>query len=440
MAPFPHELPPDASRFLPGGPLPAAEGGRFGGSLPKGGSFRGAVPIAQLTVRHLTKIFGPEPRAALRRLAEGAGRQDLLATGHVVGVHDVTLRVEPGEFLVIMGLSGSGKSTLLRCINRLIEQTAGEVLLDGEAITAASPTRLRHLRRRLGMVFQRFALLPHRTVLENAAFGLEIQGVGEAERLRRAQEALEQVGLAAWRNHRPDELSGGMQQRVGLARALATNPAVLLMDEPFSALDPLIRAELQHELLDLQERLQKTILFITHDLDEALTLGNRVAIMMEGRIVQLGRPEEILQRPANDFVRQFVQAVDRSKVLTASAIMQPPGTVARVDHGPRKALREMERLGSSSIFVVGPGRRLHGLLTAEAAVEAAREGAGSLAGRLQEAVTVDPDTPLRDLLPLAAQTSVPLAVVDGEGRLVGLIPRVAILAALAEAGDTHGVA
>lgn len=396
--------------------------------------------MAQIRLRHITKIFGPDPPGALKRLAERASRQDLLETGHVLAVHDVSLEVEDGELLVIMGLSGSGKSTLLRCINRLIEPTAGEVVLDGEAITSAGPSQLRQLRRRLGMVFQRFALLPHRSILENVAFGLELQGVEEEERLRKAQDALEQVGLGAWAHHRPNELSGGMQQRVGLARALATDPAVLLMDEPFSALDPLIRAEVQQELLDLQERLRKTILFITHDLDEALTLGSRVAIMMEGRIVQLGRPEEILQDPANDFVRRFVQAVDRSKVLTASAIMQRPNVLARVDHGPRKALREMERLGSSSIFVVGPGRQLHGLLTADAAVEAVRQGASSLEGRLAETATVAPDTPLRELLPLAAETRYPLTVVDGERRLLGLIPRVAILAALAEGSDADGVA
>lgn len=396
--------------------------------------------MAQIRLRHVTKIFGPDPQRALKELAAGATRQELLQTGHAVAVHDVSLDVEDGEFLVIMGLSGSGKSTLLRCINRLIDPTAGEITVDGEPITGADPRQLRRLRRRLGMVFQRFALLPHRSILENAAFGLELQGVTEEERLRRAQDALDQVGLGAWAHHRPHQLSGGMQQRVGLARALATDPAVLLMDEPFSALDPLIRAEIQQELLDLQDRLKKTILFITHDLDEALTLGSRVAIMMEGQIVQLGRPEEILKDPANDFVRRFVQAVDRTKVLTASSIMQRPTGLARVDHGPRKALREMERLGSSSIFAVGPGRQLHGLLTAEAAIEAARQGASSLEGRLVETVSVAPDTPLRDLLPLAAETRYPLTVVDGEGRLLGLIPRVAILAALAEGSDADGVA
>ncbi|HEX6990058.1 MAG TPA: glycine betaine/L-proline ABC transporter ATP-binding protein, partial [Bacillota bacterium] len=245
-----------------------------------------------IEIRQLTKIFGPDPGRALAMLDAGHDKERILKeTGHAVGVHDVSLAIDRGEVFVIMGLSGSGKSTLLRCINRLIEPTRGEVWIDGANVTAMDRPALRELRRRrLGMVFQRFALLPHRTVLENVALGLEIRGMPRDERRARAQEALALVGLGGWENYRPDHLSGGMQQRVGLARALATDPDVLLMDEPFSALDPLIRREMQEELLRLQRTVHKTILFVTHDLDEALHLGDRIAIMKDGRVVQVGTP------------------------------------------------------------------------------------------------------------------------------------------------------
>ncbi len=274
---------------------------------------------AHIEVEDLSKVFGPAPQSVVSLLHEGVSKDEILArTGHTVGLRDISLRVDRGETFVVMGLSGSGKSTLVRCLNRLIEPTAGTVRLDGEDVLALGPRGLRDMRRnKMGMVFQRFGLLPHRTVLENVTFGLRVQGVGLEERHERARAWIDRVGLAGYEHALPRELSGGMQQRVGLARALCTDPEVLLMDEAFSALDPLIRREMQGALVGLQEELNKTIVFITHDLDEALRLGDRVAVLKDGLLVQVGTPVEIVTRPADDYVRAFVEDVDRSRVLRA---------------------------------------------------------------------------------------------------------------------------
>jgi glycine betaine/proline transport system ATP-binding protein len=273
-------------------------------------------------VEHLFKVFGRRPDEAVERLREGADRAELRADGTTAAVIDASFRVEAGEIFVVMGLSGSGKSTLLRMLNGLLEPTAGSVRFDGQDLTALTDRALRELRsKKISMVFQHFALFPHRSVRDNAAYGLEVQGVPRAERERRADEALALCGLAGWETSWPDELSGGMQQRVGLARALATDADVLLMDESFSALDPLIRRDMQDRLLELQKTLRKTIVFITHDLNEAMRLGDRIAVMRDGRIVQTGTAEDILLRPGNDYVASFIQDVDRSRVLTAGALM-----------------------------------------------------------------------------------------------------------------------
>ncbi|MFE6227477.1 MULTISPECIES: betaine/proline/choline family ABC transporter ATP-binding protein [unclassified Streptomyces] len=282
--------------------------------------------MSRLQADHLFKVFARRPAdetEAVRALAAGdADRDALREDGVTAAVVDASFVVEPGQIFVVMGLSGSGKSTLLRMLNGLLEPTAGRVLYDGDDLTALTPRALREVRsRRISMVFQHFALFPHRTVLENAGYGLEVQGVPRAEREKRAAEALELCGLAGWEKSWPDELSGGMQQRVGLARALATDADLLLMDESFSALDPLIRRDMQDQLLVLQKQLKKTIVFITHDLNEAMRLGDRIAVMRGGRIVQLGTAEDILVRPADDYVASFIQDVDRSRVLTASAVM-----------------------------------------------------------------------------------------------------------------------
>ncbi|MGH3588926.1 MAG: quaternary amine ABC transporter ATP-binding protein, partial [Pseudonocardia sp.] len=294
-----------------------------------------------VSVRGVYKVFGPKPTEAVRRLKAGATRDEVKDLG-TAAVIDASFDVAAGEIFVVMGLSGSGKSTLIRMLNGLWAPSAGDVILGDANLAKVDGKRLRELRRtRVSMVFQHFALLPHRTVLDNAAYPLEIQGIGKAERQEKAGHALEMVGLGGWENSLPSQLSGGMRQRVGLARALAADPDVLLMDEAFSALDPLIRSEMQEQLLELQEKLGKTIIFITHDLNEAMHLGDRIAVMRDGEIVQIGTSEQILSDPANEYVEKFVADVDRSRVLTASSVMQRPHVTVAMGGGPRLAAREM---------------------------------------------------------------------------------------------------
>ncbi|AQS57657.1 quaternary amine ABC transporter ATP-binding protein [Desulforamulus ferrireducens] len=388
--------------------------------------------MAKIRVNNLTKIFGSKPDKALKLLQEGCSKQQILRdTGLTVGVNQASFEVNSGEIFVIMGLSGSGKSTLVRLLNRLIEPTCGSIEIDGENVVTMSKEQLREVRRKkLSMVFQRFALFPHRTVLENVAYGLEIQGLPKEERLTKAKQALELVGLAGWENSMPDQLSGGMQQRVGLARALANDPDVLLMDEAFSALDPLIRKDMQDELLELQSSMHKTIVFITHDLDEALKLGDRIALMKDGKIVQIGTPEEILTNPADEYVEKFVEDVDMSKVLHAEHIMKRPETIT-LDKGPRVALQLMRDSGVSSLYVVDKRKVLLGVVTADAVSQAKNEDL-SLEEVMETRVpTVQPDTLLHDLFDLIAFSPVPLAVVNKENRLLGVVVRGAVLGGLA---------
>jgi glycine betaine/proline transport system ATP-binding protein len=395
------------------------------------------VYLSKLEIRGLVKVFGDHPERALKGLKKGWSKQEILErTKQTVGINNVSFTVEEGETFVVMGLSGSGKSTLVRCLNRLIEPTAGQVFIDGEDVTAMDEIKLREVRRKkLGMVFQRFGLFPHRTVQENVEYGLEVQGVEKAVRAEKARETLALVGLQGWENSYPSQLSGGMQQRVGLARALANDPDILLMDEAFSALDPLIRREMQDELLTLQAKVNKTIVFITHDLDEALRIGDRIALMKDGGVVQIGTPEEILIEPANEYVSRFVEDVDMSKILTAEGVMKSPVATIRRQDGPRVALRAMQEHGISSIFVVERGQRLVGAVMADAALEAVEKGQKTLEGIMETDVpTVHPDTLISDILPRVATTALPFAVVDGEGRLLGLLVRGAVLAGLARKG------
>ncbi len=392
-------------------------------------------PIA--SVQGLTKVFGPDPGKALALHRSGHSKQEIHEkTGATLALNNVSFEIMRGETFVLMGLSGSGKSTLLRCINRLIEPTEGKILIDGEDIVGMNQEELRTTRRRkLGMIFQSFALLPHRTVLDNVAFGLEIQGIPTDERRKRAEEVLQMVGLGGYGASMPDELSGGMKQRVGLARALTSDPDILLMDEAFSALDPLIRRDMQDELLDLQQRLEKTIIFVTHDLDEALKLGDRIALMKDGAIVQIGTPEEILTNPENAYVERFVADVDLTRVYSASDVMRRPEPVARCTAGPRVALHLMEEHDIGSVFVVDRERRLKGLVTLEATLEAVRVGRGIQEIITTEIPTAALDTPLTDIISLIARSPYPVAVVDEENRLRGLVFRGAILAALARKGE-----
>lgn len=387
-----------------------------------------------IEVRSLTKIFGPRPQEALAMVEQGASKEEIMAkTGHAVGLRNVTLSIEEGEVFVIMGLSGSGKSTLIRCLNRLIEPTAGQILIGEQDVLKLDERGLRELRqKRMSMVFQRFGLLPHRTVLENIAYGLEVQGVPKAAREAQARKWLQTVGLQGWEKSLPGHLSGGMQQRVGIARALCTNPDILLMDEPFSALDPLIRREMQEELISLQGRLNKTIIFITHDLDEALRLGDRIAILKDGEVVQVGTSEEILTHPADDYVAEFTRSVNRSRVLSARAVMREPRAVTIDRSGPRSALKHMQEQGLSSVFVVDREGRLVGLITADDAIAAAQQGVTGLRDLvLTDIYRAAPDTMLEELIPVAASHRWPIAVVDEDNRLLGIIPRVAVLAGLA---------
>jgi glycine betaine/proline transport system ATP-binding protein len=354
-------------------------------------------------------------------------------TGSTIGVYDANFDVYRGEIFVVIGLSGSGKSTLLRVINRLIEPTEGNVYLDGEYISEIPAKQLREIRRKkIGMVFQHFGLLPNRTVLDNISFGLEIQGVSVQERRKKAQETLDLVGLQGQGNKLIAELSGGMKQRVGLARALATEQEILLMDEPFSALDPLIRRDMQNLFLDIQGEVKRTVVFVTHDLDEALTLGHRVAIMKDGEIVQLGTPEHILREPANEYVERFVEDVDYAKVRQAESVMVEAKEVAYINEGPRVVLRRMRQAGLSHIFVVDEERRLLGLCEAEEVARLAERDERELRAAVDEgAPRVGRRTPLREVLPLFVEDGdAPVAVVGDEDRLEGVIVRGALIAGL----------
>lgn len=381
--------------------------------------------------RNVFKVFGRKPQEAVRRLRDGASRKEVASLG-TAAVIDASLTVNRGEIFVVMGLSGSGKSTLIRLLNGLLEPTAGEVSVMGTTITGVSAKRLREVRQRhISMVFQHFALLPHRTVLDNIAYGLEVQGTPAAARRAKAEEMLELVGLSGWGDKLPGELSGGMQQRVGLGRALAADTDVLLMDEAFSALDPLIRREMQEQLIELQAKLGKTIVFITHDLNEAMFLGDRIAVMRDGRIVQTGTPEEILTDPANDYVASFVQDVDRARVLTAASVMEPARALVTVAGGPRAAMRTMRDLQTSAAFVVGQGRRLLGAVRDRDVMRQVRDGRSDLAEVIREDIaSVSRDEVLSELVEPSVGSALPLAVVDGQERLLGVIPRVTLLAAL----------
>lgn len=388
--------------------------------------------MEKIKVENLTKVFGKNQKQGVKLLKDGLTKEDILReTGMTVGVNQCSFEVKEGEIFVIMGLSGSGKSTLIRLVNRLIDPSYGNVYIDGRELSQMDSKELREIRKsKMSMVFQKFALFPHKNILDNTGYGLEIQGVEKSERDNLALESLKLVDLEGYERQYPDQLSGGMQQRVGLARALATDPDILLMDEAFSALDPLIRKEMQDELLDIQEKMKKTILFITHDLDEALKLGDRIALMKDGIIVQIGTPEDILTSPANDYVEKFVEDVDISKVLTAQNVMIRPETIDSTKHGPRVALQRMKQAEISSIYVVNRNKELQGIVTAKAAIEAVNEGVTDIQEIIDTDVpTVPEDYPLNDLFELIYDSPIPIAVTENK-KLKGIIIRGTVLAAL----------
>ncbi|RGP12534.1 quaternary amine ABC transporter ATP-binding protein [Parabacteroides gordonii] len=387
--------------------------------------------MAKIEIKNLSILFGPEKTKAKKMIMKGKSKQEILkATGCTVAVRNANLEIEEGEMFVIMGLSGSGKSTLLRCINRLNEPSIGEIRLNGVDITRSSDKELLQIRRKeMAMVFQHFGLLPHRTVLNNVSFGLELQGVPKDERMRKAQESVLLVGLKGYENQRVDELSGGMQQRVGLARALANNPEVLLMDEAFSALDPLIREQMQDELLLLQEKMKRTIVFITHDLDEAIKLGDRIAIMKDGEIVQVGTPEEILTDPANAYVTRFTESVDRGRIVTASSIMLKQPIVVRLKKdGPETILRKMREKHLYALPVIGNEDQFIGEIQYKDVLRLRKEGSKDVSSIvIKEVPSVLENTTVEDMLPLLPKVRQALPVVDENNRLTGVVSPSAII-------------
>ncbi|HFU6441038.1 TPA: glycine betaine/L-proline ABC transporter ATP-binding protein [Listeria monocytogenes] len=388
--------------------------------------------MSKIKVEELTKIFGKKASKASSLLSQGKSKTEILKeTGATIGVNKVSFSVEEGEIFVIMGLSGSGKSTLVRLLNRLIEPTSGKIWLDGKELSSLNKKELLEVRRKsMSMVFQNFGLFPNRTINRNVEYGLEIQGMDKEEREKNAAESLALVGLAGYGEQYPSQLSGGMQQRVGLARALANNPDILLMDEAFSALDPLNRKDMQDQLLDLQDKMKKTIIFITHDLDEALRIGDHIMIMRDGSVVQTGSPEEILAHPANEYVEKFIEDVDRSKVYTASNVMIRPEIVNFEKDGPRVALKRMREAGTSSVFVVKRNRELVGIVHAAEVSKLVKENITSLETALHRDVpTTGLDTPLAEIMDTISTTTIPIAVTE-DGKLKGIIIRGSVLAAL----------
>jgi glycine betaine/proline transport system ATP-binding protein len=380
--------------------------------------------MSKIEVQGIYKIFGPHPRKWLAATQSGISKEDLLIrSGHTLGLRDISLSIEEGSIYVIMGLSGSGKSTLIRHFNRLIEPSAGQILVDGVDVLKLGKRQLEVFRqRKMSMVFQRFGLFPHRTVLENAAYGLAVQRVGRGEREERAYHWLEQVGLTGFEHQYPHQLSGGMQQRVGLARALATDAEILLMDEAFSALDPLIRREMQDHLLQLQASLNKTIVFITHDLDEALRLGNRIAILKSGELVQEGTPEDILLSPANDYVQSFLQDVNRTKVLNATHAVNPSRLTLTMRSHPTHAMSRMSALKYAYAPVLD-GKRLAGVLTVEKAQHATQEGARDVSRYVEDVASLPATTGLDEVLARLLHSDQPVAVTGEGDEFIGMLSR-----------------
>jgi len=393
-----------------------------------------------IEVSGLWKIFGPNADDVLNSVKRTATRETILEeTGCVVAVRDVSFTVNQGELFVIMGLSGSGKSTLIRCILRLVEPTAGKIIINGEDVCSYNDKQLIALRRNTtGMIFQHFGLFPHRSVIDNVSYGLKVRGVAKDKRYTRAREVIEKVGLKEWKDYYPDALSGGMQQRVGIARALANDPEILLMDEPFSGLDPLIRRQMQDELLDIQDELHKTILFVTHDLDEALKLGSRIAIMRDGEIIQTGVPEEVITTPIDDYVREFVQDASPAKVLTASSIMMEPDTIIYEWQGPKAALHRLTTAKRDYGFLVSKGRKFLGLVTDKRLAKLIKNKNNAIKEAMEPDIpTCTPDMLMEDLFSLAVATEYPIPVVNEEGKLIGEIDNDIILSSMVQYKETE---
>ncbi len=384
-----------------------------------------------LTLKNVCKVFGESPKKALKLLDKGLSKDEIFEkTGNTLGVVNASFDINEGEIFVIMGLSGSGKSTLVRLFNRLIEPSRGELILEGQDIAKASKSELRKIRReKMSMVFQSFALMPHMSVIENTAFGLELSGVSKEERNQRALDALSQVGLEAWADSYPSELSGGMQQRVGLARALANDPKILLMDEAFSALDPLIRTEMQDELLKLQQKHKRTIVFISHDLDEAMRIGDRIAIMHDGRVVQVGAPEEILKNPADDYVSSFFRGVDVSTVLSAGDIASKKQTtvIRRQGTGIETAIIQLQETDREHGYLVNNDLTYIGIVTIDSLKDARKLGESIEKAIIQGIEPIQTDQPLNELLGIVADAPYGPPIIDNDRVFKGALTRASLL-------------
>jgi len=389
-----------------------------------------SIKNKKLTVKNVFKVFGKEPKKALKMLEEGKSKEDIFTqTGMTIGVQDASFEIYEGEIFVIMGLSGSGKSTLVRLLNRLIEPTSGQILIDNIDVTNLSDKELIDIRRKkISMVFQSFALMPHMNIIDNASFGLELSGIPKKERYKAAQKALEQVGLEHHAQSFPDELSGGMQQRVGLARALANDPDIMLMDEAFSALDPLIRAEMQDELIELQEKEKRTIVFISHDLDEAIRIGDRIAIMQNGEVCQVGTPEEIINEPANDYVKSFFRGVDVTSVLNASHIAKKlkPTIINKEGVGIKSALQYISDYDEDYAYFIEKSGKYLGVLTLDS-LKKQKELSGSIHDAIIDEEAINENLQISEFISIVATHTYPTAVVNDDGKYKGTISKSRLL-------------
>ena len=384
----------------------------------------------KIELKNVTKIFGHSVDKALEMLGKGVSHKEVMKkTRCAVGAHNVSLDIPEGKTFVIMGLSGSGKSTIIRCINRLNEPTAGSVCIDGEDITQFDKTRLRELRRhKVAMVFQHFGLLSHRNVIENVEYGLEIKKIDKETRKKVALKALETVGLGGWEQYYPKQLSGGMKQRVGLARALANDPDILLMDEPFSALDPLIRRDMQSELLDLQDKMEKTIVFITHDMNEAFILGDMIALMKDGEVVQVGTPGDFLENPKNDYVKSFIEDIDKTRILKVRSIMEEPPLVFSLRESAHDAYEKMARAEVPAVYVLDDQKHIAGIVVCD---DLTGTDECTLADAVRDDYTsVRRNVYIKDVLPLAEKSVYPLAVVDAAGVFRGIVTRTGLISGM----------
>lgn len=385
-----------------------------------------------LTVKNLSKLYGLDKNAAIKLKRSGMDKDTIYnKTKVTTALWDVSMDIKKGEVFVIIGLSGSGKSTLVRCFNMLNKPTSGSVFYEDKDINKFDKKELADYRRnKISMVFQNFGLMSHRDVIGNVEYGLEVKGISKEERQKKSKEMISMVGLDGLEHEPISSLSGGMKQRVGIARALANDPEILLMDEPFSALDPLVRKDMQFELLSIQRKLEKTVIFITHDIDEAFKLGDRVAIMKDGEVIQIDTPENMSENPANDYVKLFIDSADKTQVISVRNVMITPNSIVRLKDNLNYAIKTMKSNGVSSAYVVGEKMKLHGVITIDDAIRANNEKLAISDVLIKDIMTASPDDLLTDIMPMAAETKYPIAVVDVDGALKGIVSKAHVLSSI----------